>query len=153
MNGIEELIIEETPKTPHIDLNPVTGDLILTGKSIPENAAKVYEPVLNWAQSYIQNPRPTTNIRLNLEYFNTASSIWLAKILKVLVKINVPDYVLFIHIYLAIEDFDEMNEVDDIKEAFGPIADILTSSTTSLGLKIYGTADDGEVIKERLVFI
>jgi len=153
MNGIEELIVEETPKTPHIDLNPVTGDLIITGKSIPENAAKVYEPVLNWAQNYIQNPRPTTNIRLNLEYFNTASSIWLAKILKVLVKINVPDYVLFIHIYLAIEDFDDMNEIDDIKEAFGPVADILTSSTTSLGLKVYGTADDGEVIKERLVFI
>jgi hypothetical protein len=153
MNSIEELIIEGTPKTPHIDLNPVTGDLIITGKSIPENAAKVYDPVLNWAQNYIQNPRPTTNIRLNLEYFNTASSIWLAKVLKVLVKINIPDYVLFIHIYLAIEDFDEMNEIDDIKEAFGPIADILTSSTTSLGLKVYGTADDGEVIKERLVFI
>lgn len=153
MNGIEELIIEGTQKTPHIDLNPVTGDLIITGKSIPENAAKVYEPVLNWAEKYIQNPRPTTNIRLNLEYFNTASSIWLAKVLKVLVKIKVPDYVLFIHIYLAIEDFDEMNEIDDIKEAFGPIADILTSSTTSLGLKVYGTADDGEVIKERLVFI
>ncbi len=153
MNGIAELIIEETQKTPHIDLNPVTGDLIITGKSIPENAAKVYEPVLEWVQGYIQNPRQTTNIRLNLEYFNTASSIWLAKVLKVLVKINVPDYVLFIHIYLAIEDFDEMNEIDDIKEAFGPIADILSSSTTSLGLKVYGTADDGEVIKERLVFI
>ncbi len=153
MNGIEELIIEETPKTPHIDLNPATGDLIISGKSIPENAAKVYEPVLDWVQGYIQNPRQTTNIRLNLEYFNTASSIWLAKVLKVLVKINVPDYVLFIHIYLAIEDFDEMNEIDDIKEAFGPIADILASSTTSLGLKVYGIADDGEVIKERLVFI
>ena len=150
---MKELIIEQTPTTPQIDLNQLTGDLLFYGRSIPENATKLYEPVLNWAQSYIQNPRPTTNIRLNLEYFNTASSIWLAKVLKVLVKINIPDYVLIIHIYLAIEDFDEMNEIDDIKEAFGPIADILTSSTTSLGLKVYGTADDGEVIKERLVFI
>jgi hypothetical protein len=153
MNGIAELVIEGTQKTPHIDLNPVTGDLIITGKSIPENAAKVYEPVLTWAQNYISNPRPTTNIRFNLEYFNTASSIWFAKILKVLVKINIPDYVLFIHVYLAIEDFDELNEVDDIKEAFAPISDILTGATSSLGLKVYGTADDGEVIKERLVFI
>ena len=97
MNGISELVIEESQKTPHIDLNPVTGDLIITGKSIPENAAKVYEPVLNWILEYILNPRPTTNIRFNLEYFNTASSIWFAKILKALVKINEPDYILFIH--------------------------------------------------------
>ena len=153
MNGIAELVIEGTPKTPHIDFNPVTGDLIISGKSIPENAAKVYEPVLNWAQSYILNPRSTTNIRLNLDYFNTASSIWIAKILKVLVQINVPDYVLFIHVYLPIEDFDELNEVDDIKDAFSPISDIFTSAIPSIGLKIYGTDEGGEVIKNRLVFI
>jgi hypothetical protein len=153
MNGLSTLVVEGTSKTPHIDLNPFTGDLIISGKSIPENAAKVYEPILLWAQSYILAARPTTNIRLHLDYFNTASSIWLTKVLKVLVKINEPDYVLFIHLYLPIEDFDEINEVDDLKDAFTPISDIYVGAIPSIGLKVYGTGDNGEVIRDRLVFI
>jgi hypothetical protein len=153
MEDFPNLVIDETPKTPHIDLNKITGDLIISGKSIPENAAKVYEPVFLWVQKYILVPRPTTNLRLNLEYFNTASSIWLAKILKVLIKISDPDYALIIHLYLPIEDFDEMRELEDIKEAFNPISDIFTDAIPSIGLKIYGISEEGEVIKDTLVFI
>jgi len=131
----------------------LTGELILSGKSIPENAARIYEPVFLWVTDYILDPKQTTNLRFDLEYFNTASSIWFAKILKALVKINEPDYILFIHVYLPIEDFDEMNDVDDIKDAFSPVTDIFISAIPSIGLKIYGTADDGEIIKDRLVFI
>ncbi len=153
MKEPQVMIIEQTPKTPQIDLNQLTGDLIFFGKSIPENAAKVYEPVLNWATEYILNPRPTTNFRLNLEYFNTASSLWLAKILKVLVKINVPDYVLIIHLYLPLEEFDEMKDFEDIKDVFVPITDIFHGYSLSIGIKLYGTDDDGEIIKDSLVFI
>ena len=74
MNELQSLILENTPKTPQIDLNKFTGDLILSGRSIPENAAKLYEPVLTWVNEYINDPRPTTNLRINLEYYNSASS-------------------------------------------------------------------------------
>ncbi len=46
MKDFQSLIIEETAKTPQIELNPFTGDFIFSGRSIPENAAKVYEPIL-----------------------------------------------------------------------------------------------------------
>ena len=153
MKELKNLIVEKTLKTPQIELNQLTGELILSGKSIPENAARIYEPVFLWVTDYILDPKQTTNLRFDLEYFNTASSIWFAKILKALVKINEPDYILFIHVYLPIEDFDEMNDVDDIKDAFSPVTDIFISAIPSIGLKIYGTADDGEIIKDRLVFI
>lgn len=149
----QNLIIEATPKTPQVDLDLNTGDLIISGKSIPENAAKIYEPVFEWVKEYIKEPRPTTNLRLNLEYFNTASSIWLAKIIKVLININNPDYVLIIHLYLPIEDYEEMRELDDIREAFDPISDIFTGAIPSIGLKVYGITDKGEVIKDTLIFI
>src|SRR5664279_1117801 len=100
MKDFNSLIIEGTPKSPQIELNPITGDFIFSGRSIPENAARIYEPILNWISEYILNARPTTNLRLNMEYFNTSSSLWLAKILKVLVRINEPDFVLIIHLYL-----------------------------------------------------
>jgi hypothetical protein len=148
-----ELIIEQTPKTPQIDLNQLTGDLIFCGKSIPENAAKVYEPVLNWVTEYIQKARPTTNLRLNLEYFNTASLLWFAKIIKVLILINEPDYVLILHLYLPIEDYDEINEFEDIKDAFIPITDIFHGAIPSIGIKLYGTDEKGVIIKDTLVFI
>jgi hypothetical protein len=151
--GFQSLIIEQTPKTPLVDLNQVTGELIFYGKSIPENAAKVYEPVYNWVNEYILQARPTTNLRLNLEYFNTASSLWLAKILKVLVRISEPDYVLVIHLYLAIEEFDEMKEFEDIKDIFVPISDIFHVSTLSIGIKLYGIDDNGKIIKDTLLFV
>jgi hypothetical protein len=153
MKEFKSLKIEQTPKGPQIELNQLTGDLIFSGKSIPENAAKIYEPVLNWVNEYTLKARPTTNLRLNLEYFNTASSIWLAKILKALVQINDPDYVLIIHLYLPVEEFDEMKEFEDIKDAFAPITDIFINAKLSIGINLYGTDDKGEIIKDTLVFI
>lgn len=153
MNNFQSLIIEETPKTPLVELNPLTGDFIFYGKSIPENAAKVYEPILNWVTEYVAHARPTTNLRLNLEYFNTSSSLWLAKILKVLVSINEPDYVLIIHLYLPLDEFDEMREFEDIKDVFFPISDIFKLAVPSIGIKLYGTNEQEQIVKDKMVFI
>jgi Domain of unknown function (DUF1987). len=153
MMELENLIIEQTTKTPQIDLNRLTGDLSFYGRSIPENATKLYEPVLNWVAEYILEANPTTNLRLDLEYFNTASSMYLAKILKVLSRIKVPEYVLIIHLYIPVEEFNEINEFEDICDTFSPITDIFHNSTTSISLKLYAKDDRGEIIKTRLVFI
>ena len=152
MKEYKDIFIEPTAKTPQIDFNHHTGDLILAGKSIPENAYDLYEPLYQWVTEYIDDPRPLTNLRLNIEYFNTASSIWLAKIVRTLGKIKDPDNVLMIHSYFDVEDFDNM-EADDLKAAIGPFADIIKTATVSVGVKIYGTDAKGEVIKESMVLI
>ena len=153
MMEFKSLIIEQTPKTPQIDLDQLTGDLIFSGKSIHENAAKIYEHVLNWVTEYIKNPNPTTNLRLNLEYFNTASILWLAKILRVLIHIKEPDYVLIVHLYLPVDEFVEMNDFEDIIDAFGPIEDIVNGSKFSIGIKLHGMDEIGQIVKETIVFI
>jgi hypothetical protein len=153
MKSGKSLFIEPTPKTPEIDFNQLNGELILAGKSIPENAAKVYEPVYNWITEYVLEARPTTNMRLKLDYFNTSSSLWLVKILKALIKIDKPDYVLIVHLYIPLEDFDDIEEFGDIKDIFSPITGIFYGAIPSIGLKIYGTTDDGKIVKDKLVFI
>jgi hypothetical protein len=153
MKDFTNLFVEQTAKTPQIDLNQYNGELILYGKSIPENAAKVYEPILNWVSQYVLVPRPTTNLRLNLEYFNTSTSIWLVKILKVLIQIKDPDYVLILHIYIPVEDFQDMEESGDLKDAFSPISDILYDAVVSIGIKVYAIDDSEKIIKEKLIFI
>jgi hypothetical protein len=153
MDKFQNLIIEQTPKTPQVNLNQFTGELILSGKSIPENATKLYEPILNWINDYILNPKPTTNIRLDLEYFNTASSIWLARILKALVQIKDPKYVLILHLYFHVEEFDEINEFEDISDAFSPLTNIFYGAIPCIGIKLYGENDNGEIVKDALVFL
>ncbi len=147
---LSNIFVEPTEKTPLIDFNNLTGELILSGKSIPVNAIKIFEPVYEWVTEYVKNPRNTTNLRLNLEYFNTASSIWLAKIVKVLAGIKNPECVLFLHIYFPVEDFDD---IDDIKDDLSPVIDVISYATVSVGLKIYGTDENGKILKESMIFI
>jgi hypothetical protein len=153
MKEFQSLLITQTPKTPLIDLDHLTGDLIFSGRSIPENAAKIYEPVLSWVTDYISNACPTTNLRLNLEYFNTASVLWLGKIFRILIRIKEPDYVLIVHLYLPEEEYDGMKDFEDIIDAFGPIEDLVQSPVQSIGIKLHGVDAKGEIIKESLVFI
>ncbi|MBN2863769.1 MAG: SiaC family regulatory phosphoprotein [Bacteroidales bacterium] len=149
---LKNIYIEATAKTPQIDFNHLTGELIFSGKSIPENPAKLYEEIVEWVKEYIKNPRQTTNLRLNLEYFNTASVIWVAKIVKVLCSMEEPENTLIIHLYFDIEEFDSM-EIDDVKEALSPVLDMVGTPTVSLGIKIYGTDDKGEILKESMVLV
>lgn len=76
---LNNFTLEKTAKTPRVDLSQSSGELSFSGKSIPENAAKVYEPVLNWISEYALKAKPITNLRLNIEYFNTASMMWLSR--------------------------------------------------------------------------
>ena len=149
---LKNLFIEPTAKTPQVDLNYPSGELIMSGKSISEKAATLYETVLDWVTEYIKNPRPTTNLRLNLEYFNTASAIWLSKIVQTLGSIKDSEYTLMIHLYFNIEDFNNMKP-DDLKDELHPIIHMIGIPTVSLGIKIYGTGEKGEILKETMVLI
>ncbi len=152
LKELKNIFKDPTGKEPQIDFNYITGELILAGRSVPENAANIYEPLFNWVSNYIKNPRPTTNLRLNLEYFNTASSIWLAKIVKCLSKINIPESVLLVHLYFNIEEFDTM-DVEDVKDALTGIVENVDTTTISVGVKLYGIDEDGKTIKESMVLI
>jgi hypothetical protein len=149
---LKNLLKEKGAKTPQVDLNMLTGDLIFSGKSIPENASSFYQDILVWVQEYIKKPKNNTNLRLNLEYFNSATSIWLAKIIKALCSVKKSGYTLIIHLYFDIEDFDIMHE-DDLSEALSPIMTMIGSPSISIGIKLYGTDDKGEILKESTVFI
>lgn len=149
---LKSLYLEATTKTPQIDLNSFTGELIFSGRSIPENASKLYENVYTWINEYIKKPRKNTNLRLNLEYFNTASSIWLAKIAKSLCSIPDAENTLLIHLYFNIEEFESM-DADDIRDELHPIIHNIGTPSVSMGIKLYGTDENGKVLKESMVLL
>jgi hypothetical protein len=80
------LHIAASAKTPQIEYNSVESVLVLSGRSIPENAVDFYRPVLDWAQSFSIEEKLT--VQVQLEYFNTSSSKCLLDLLKRLENIE-----------------------------------------------------------------
>lgn len=68
------LQITPTSATPRVHLDAVTGELELSGVSIPENVTTFYAPIIEWLREYIQMPAAQTRLKFSLDYFNTATS-------------------------------------------------------------------------------
>ena len=66
--------LEGTAKTPVVSFNDTTGLLELKGRSIPENSIEFYKPLIEWVDKYARDPKPSTTLHVQLEYFNTSSS-------------------------------------------------------------------------------
>lgn len=66
--------LEATEDTPKIVLDAANNVFEISGRSIPEDSATFYKPILEWIDLYGSKPNPKTNFIFNLEYFNTSSS-------------------------------------------------------------------------------
>jgi len=152
MVKLKDIRIQATSKTPEVDFVATTGVLSFTGKSLPENASAFFEPLYKWAGEYAKNPADNTNLKFEVDYFNTSSVIWMGKILKVLSKIKKSDHILFIHLYFDIEEYDSMGE-EDMREALSPILDVTSDASCSVGIRLYGVDDSGNKLKENIVLI
>jgi hypothetical protein len=86
---MESLLIENTEDTPQIDFNLGTGVFSISGRSLPENAIEFYMPILEWIEKVLTETSDKAYIfEIRLEYFNTASSKQLAKMLLMIEKYN-----------------------------------------------------------------
>ncbi|PLX13229.1 MAG: nuclear pore complex subunit [Marinilabiliales bacterium] len=78
---IEYLFIKKQDDSPEIILDRKNGLIKIEGKSIPENASKLYEPVFEWLSEYVKSPQ-NTEVQINLEYFNTSTARRLLEIFR-----------------------------------------------------------------------
>ncbi|MCB0489011.1 MAG: DUF1987 domain-containing protein [Cyclobacteriaceae bacterium] len=81
---MEILNIEGAEDTPKIILDKGNGIFEISGRSLPEDCAEFYKPVLEWIRSYSGDSNASTDFVFNLEYFNTASSKLILDILSAL---------------------------------------------------------------------
>ncbi|MFW6224205.1 MAG: DUF1987 domain-containing protein, partial [Bacteroidota bacterium] len=73
--------IKGTEDTPTIILDTEREIYEISGRSLPEDVAVFYDPVLNWLDEYAESPNEKTEFTFKLTYFNTASSKLLLDIL------------------------------------------------------------------------
>jgi hypothetical protein len=85
---MEKLELKGSPKTPDILLDGDSGQIKLTGRSIPENSIEFFDPIYLWIDTYCESPCSETVLDVRLEYFNTSSSKCLLDIFKKFEKIN-----------------------------------------------------------------
>jgi Sec7-like guanine-nucleotide exchange factor len=75
-----ERIQSET--SPGIIMDPKKGFIRLSGRAIPNDAERIFRPVLDWMNEYIQSPKDLTVFECEMDYFNTSSQKYMADIFK-----------------------------------------------------------------------
>jgi len=81
MSNITPLIIEKTAKTPQIILDPTSNMFEISGRSLPENVVKTYEPVLQWIDKNLGQVQGTIVFTFRVDYLNSASAKMISLIL------------------------------------------------------------------------
>jgi hypothetical protein len=81
MNHIVPLIIDKTSKTPQILLDPNSNTYEVSGRSLPENVVKTYEPVLQWIDQNIGKIKGPIIFTFKVDYLNSASAKMISLIL------------------------------------------------------------------------
>ena len=86
---MQTLLIEGTKITPLITGDPETGNIEISGRSIPENATGFYKPLMDWINSYKLQPNSKTQLSFHLDYLNSISQKIVYDILEQMIEINV----------------------------------------------------------------
>lgn len=71
---IEDLKIAPDEDKPRVYLSKGKNVFEMVGRSMPENVNKLFLPILSWFTDYFADPLTNTTIKLDLEYFNSASA-------------------------------------------------------------------------------
>lgn len=85
---MEPLVITATDDTPDVVLDTLNENFLIANRSYPQDAITFYAPILNWLNEYKNASMALKKFIFKLEYFNTASSKQLYKVLLVLKEIK-----------------------------------------------------------------
>lgn len=152
MNELKGLYIEGTAKTPKIEFTHIIGELVLEGRSIPEDTAKVFEPLIVWINEYVKAPCSTTNLHLKLEYFNSSSLIWIIKIILALSNIETKGAILYVHLYFEIEDYKD-GISDDVQNIVQVLKEKIHNVKFNVAVKTHASISTGKIVRESTILI
>jgi len=105
---MEIINLEGTEDTPKIILDKANGIFEISGRSLPEDSAEFFQPILDWIGAYENDPNASTQFVFKLEYFNTASSKLILDILSSLEEIDGVTVLWYFH-----EDDEDMEEAGE----------------------------------------
>ncbi len=120
------LSAEGTRRTPTMYFDHEQGILKITGRSIPENTFKFYQPYIDWLKQYLKlTTNPSTRLHVNLEYCNSSSGRFLLDIFNLLDASVSEKHQVYIEWHYADND-------DDMMEIGQDLASFLENTQTEL---------------------
>ena len=84
---MEDLYLKKTANSPEVEFIGDTGELLLEGRSIPEDPGEFFEGLIEWINEYFLSPARKTVMSIRLEYINSGSSKYMLEVLRIM-KIN-----------------------------------------------------------------
>ncbi len=85
---MEALKLAPSDDCPSVLLDKDNSTFKISGKSLPEDVIKFYQPLIDWLEEYKTSPLEKTIFDFKLMYFNTASSKLILDILLILEEIK-----------------------------------------------------------------
>lgn len=126
---METLLIDGTEETPQVEFNTETSVYSISGRSLPEDATKFYDQLVDWVKAFSEKPKSEFTLNINLDYFNSSSAKQLVELMILLEALDKKDCkVKIIWLY---EEEDELMEtrgkeiesIIDLPFTFSPIRD------------------------------
>ncbi len=112
--------------TPSVVLDVQNGKYEIAGKSMPEDVASFYQPIMAWLDDYAENGSGKMVFDFKLVYFNTASSKLLLDILIKLEEMHEAGKEISIRWYYP-------NDDEDMQEAGEEYADMIEVPIEMIG--------------------
>jgi len=112
--------IQGTDDTPAVVLDVENEIYQLEGRSLPEDVAAFYDPILDWLEDFLESDKTKMIFGFKLEYFNTASSKLLLDILLKLEEMSENGKEVLVKWYYP-EDDEDMEEAG---EEYADIVDV-----------------------------
>lgn len=135
---MELFYLDPTEKTPLVVLDKANEKFELIGVSVPENGTEFYKPILSWFTDYANAPLKTTELTINLDYFNISSSKMILFIFYKLMELKSKGYEVKIrwfyndeYIFEAGTDYEYITQLDFVYQKVSK-------------LKIANSSGDGE---------
>lgn len=110
---MENIIIEGSSKTPHVEFDAGSGKLLIKGRSIPENSIEFYKPLIDWLDNYASGANGSTTVNIQLEYFNTSSSKCILDVFKRLELIRKDGKEVVVKWHYEVDDEDMLEAGED----------------------------------------
>jgi hypothetical protein len=115
---MENIKIAGTEDTPSVTLDTGSQLFEISGRSLPEDVAAFYNPVLDWLDKYAASPLGKTVFNFKLTYFNTASSKMILDVMMKLESLHEAGKEVLVKWFYPEDD-------EDMKEAGAEYADIV----------------------------
>ena len=110
--------IKSTGKCPNVCLDKSSGLFEISGQSIPQNGQEFYKQTIQWLTEYVEDPLKTTTFTFNYTYFNTATSVFILKIILLMHKIDLGGKEVNIKWYYPADNLISKEMGSDFKDSF-----------------------------------